>query len=244
MYRKHLPVLLVFILVILGCRSTETIESTKVDASEIYQNYYISGDRNSTNVTATFRVSGSTGSTIDLDAPAKIEHNNKEMLESKPGFMKGTDYQDSANNFISNHSFKFTDADGKIWENSIRLDALEITSQNIVISLKKGGFIGLSRPLGNDENIEINLISEKLPPANSNTNNNSSTEVYSTFLQYDLDESRKNVQIKTSSLKDFVEGKAHLEVKISKESKVLQSAKGGSIIFVYEAQNVSANVVD
>ncbi len=45
-------------------------------------------------------------------------------------------------------------------------------------------------------------------------------------------------------MKDFVEGKAHLEVKIRKESKVLQSAKGGLMIFVYEAQNVSANVID
>lgn len=244
MLQKYLPILIVFLFGMLGCNSTETIESTKVNSSEIYQSYYIDSNKDSTSVTATFRVGGATGSTVDLDAPAKIEHNNKEMFESKPGLMKGTDYRDSANGFINHHNFNFTDAEGKVWENSISLEALEMTSQNLIISKTKDGVISLSRPVGKDEEIEISLVSEKELPVNVNTNSKSASENYSTYLQFSFDESRKNIKIKASSLKDFVGGKANLGLKVRKEQKVSQSAKGGSIIFVYEAQNISANVVN
>lgn len=246
MLQKYLPVFFVFLFGVLGCASTETIESTKVSATEIYQSYVIQGNKHSTSVNATFRVGGATGSTVDLDAPAKIEHNGKEMTESSPSFLKGTDYNDSSNQFVSNHKFKFTDASGKVWENEISFDILEITSQNLSFSKANGGTFTLSRPLGKDETIEISLTSEKNPPPSSNSNsNNKKPELdYSTTLQPTFDQSGTTAKIESSALKNFVDGKANLQVTIRKNKAVQQSAKSGSLDFTYEAQKVSVNVVN
>lgn len=246
MLKKYLPVFIVFLFGVFGCASTETIESTKVSSTEIYQSYIIQGSKNSTSVTVTFRVGGSTGSTVDLDAPSKIEHNGKEMNESAPGFLKGTDYHDSANNFVANHKFTYTDAGGKVWQNEVSLDALEITGKDLKFSKANGGTITLSRAIGEDENIEILLVSEKTPPpaTNSNSNNKTPEKDYSTNLQINFDTSRTIAKIEPSSLKNFVDGKANLSLTIRKNKPVQQSAKGGSLDFTYESQKVAANVIN
>lgn len=247
MLQKYLPVFLVFLFGVLGCASTDTVESTKVSPSEIYQSYVINGTKNSTSVNATFRVGGSTGSTVDLDAPAKVEHNGKEMNESKPGFFKGTDYNDSVNQFVSNHKFKFTDAAGKVWENEISLEGLEITSQNVSVSKINGGTITLSRPVGKDEKAEFSLVSDKTPPPSSgNTNSaNKKPELnYSTSLQVNFDQAGTTAKIDSSSLKNFVDGKATLMVTVHKNKSTQQAAKGGSMDFNYESQKVGVNVVN
>lgn len=247
MLQKHLPIFLVFFFAVLGCASTETIESTKVAPTEIYQDYTIHGSKTGTNTTVTFRVGGSTGSTVDLDAPSKINHNGKEMNESKPNFLKGTDYNDSANEFISEHKFAFTDASGKVWQNEISLQALEITSQNLVISKASGAAITLSRPVGKDENVEFSLVSEKNPPpsqdnSNSNVKTKASEPDYSTNLQIKFDEARSTATIEPFSLKKFVDGKANLKVTVRKNKAAQQSAKGGSLDFTYESNKISVNV--
>ena len=246
MLQKHLLVFLVLLFGVLGCASWETVESTKVAPSEIYQSYSISGTKNSTRVNATFRVGGATGSTVDLDAPSTISHNGKEMSESAAGFLKGTDYNDSASAFVPNHKFSFKDASGKVWENEISLEGLEITSPNITISKANGGTITLSRAVGKDENVEFSLVSEKTAPASSNSNsNNKKPELdYSSALQINIDETRTSVKIEPFSLKNFVDGKANLTVTIRKNKTVQQSAKGGALDFSYEGQKVAVTVVN
>mgnify|MGYP001587886988 CR=1 FL=1 len=244
MLQKYLPVFIVFLFGILGCASTETIESTKVAPTEIYQSYIIQGTKNSTNVTATFRVGGPTGSTVDLDAPSKIAHNGKEMEESKPGFMKGTDYHNSESQFVANHKFSYTDSSGKLWENEINLEALEITAKDLNISRATGSAIIFSRPIGKDENVEISLVSEKTPPASSNSNANNKTpeKVYSTRLQVSFDDTQMTAKIEPFSLKNFVDGKANISVTVRKNKTAQQAAKGGSLDFIYESQKVAVNV--
>lgn len=244
MLQKYLPVFLVFLFGVLGCASTDTVESTKVSPSEIYQSYMIRGSKTGTTVNATFRVGGATGSTVDLDAPSKIEHNGKEMNESKPGILKGTDYNDPANQFVSQHKFKFTDASGKAWENEISLEALELTNQNLTISKASGGTITLSRPVGKDENVEFLLVSEKTPPSTGNSNSaNKKPELsYSTSVQVKFDDARSTATIEPFSLKNFVDGKAYLTVTVRRNKSTQQAAKGGSMDFTYEAQKVAVNV--
>ena len=101
MLQKHLFGLIVFSLMVIGCASTETIESTKVSPAEIYRSYAVRGSKEGSHSTVIFRVGGSSGTTVDLDLPSKIEHNGEEMSESKPTFMKGVDYFDSANQFAT-----------------------------------------------------------------------------------------------------------------------------------------------
>ena len=96
--KRTLPLLL--LLALSACVSTETIESTNVAATEIYQDYDIRVNKENSTAMATFRVSGKTGTTVDLDAPAKVELNRKLMDESKPGFLKGTTYQFSATDMV------------------------------------------------------------------------------------------------------------------------------------------------
>ncbi len=246
MLQKYLPVFLVFLFGVLGCASTDTVESTKVAPSEIYQNYAIRGTKTNTSVTATFRVGGATGSTVDLDAPSSVSHNGKEMSESKPGFLKGTDYNDSANEFVSTHKFSFKDAGGKVWENEISLEGLEITAQTLTISKANGGTITLSRAVGTDENVEFSLVSEKSAPASSNSNSKNKTPElsYSSTLQFSIDEARTSVKIEPFSLKNFVDGKANLTVTVRKNKSTQQSAKGGALDFSYGGQKVAATVVN
>jgi hypothetical protein len=249
MLLKILPVFLIFWFMVLGCRSTETVESTKVASTEIYQSYSINGSKNSTSVNVTFRVGGSTGSTVDLDAPSSVSHNGKELTESAPGFLKGTDYRDAANQFVPNHKFLYKDASGKVWENEITMDALEVISENLTISKMSGGTIMLSRPVSKDEEVEFSLVSEKNPPAtnkaNGNTNTNSNNyESYSNNLQVSYDESRSVAKINPSSTRKFVDGKAKLTIAVRKNKTVQQSAKGGSIDFSYESQTVAVMVIN
>lgn len=252
MLLKILPVFLIFLLMILGCASTETVESTKVAPTEIYQSYLIRATKNSTGVNVTFRVGGPTGSTVDLDAPSNVSHNGKEMTESAPGFLKGTDYHGSANQFVSHHKFSYKDASGKVWENEISLDALEVNSQNLNISKMKGGTITLSRPVGKDETVEFSLVSERNPPATNGANGNSNINSnhhhdyvsYSNNLEVSFDESRTTVKVNSASTKNFVDGQANLTVTVSKNKTVQQSAKGGLLDFRYESQKVAVNVVN
>lgn len=245
MLQKFLPVFIVFLFIVLGCRSTETIESTKVAPTEIYQDYVINGSKNGTTVNATFRVGGPTGSTVDLDAPSKISHNGKDMNESASGFLKGTDYNSSSNEFVANHKFSFTDASGKTWENEINLEPLEINAKDLNISRAVGSAITFSRPIGKDENIEVSLVSEKTPPpppSNSNSNVQTPEKVYSTRLQLSFDNSQMFAKIEPFSLKNFVDGKATLQVVVRKNKTASQSAKGGSLDFTYESQKIAVNV--
>jgi hypothetical protein len=246
MLLKILPVFLIFLSMILGCASTETVESTKVAPTEIYQSYLIRGTKSSTSVNATFRVGGQTGSTVDLDEPSSVSHNGKQMTESAPGFMKGTDYHDSANQFVSNHKFSYKDAGGKVWENEISLDAVEITSPNLTVSPSSGGTITLSRPVGKDEKIEFSLVSEKAQPASNSSNSNSKTpeKNYLITLQVDFDQTRTMAKIQPNSLKNFVDGKAKLSLVVSKNKSAQQSAKGGSLDFTYESEKIPVSVVN
>lgn len=249
MLQKYLPVFIIFLFGVMGCASWESIESTKVSSTEIYQDYVIEGSKDRTTVTATFRVGGGTGSTVDLDAPSKILHNGKEMSESGAGFMKGTDYHDSADNFVANHKFVYTDASGKTWQNEISCEPLEMTVKDINISKTNGATITLSRPVAEDEFFDFTLTSETDPPpatnSNSNSNNTTPEKVYSVTLPRDLDASRTAIKIEPSALmKNFVDGKAFLSLMLMKNGTIQHSARGGSIRFSYTAQKVAVNVVN
>jgi hypothetical protein len=243
MLQKYLPVFVVFLFVILGCASTETIESTKVSASEIYQSYVIESNKNKTNVTATFRIGGHTGTTIDLDAPAKVEHNGKPLNESGEGFFKGTDYQFSGA-FTENHRFAYTDSNGKVWQNEISLSPLEMTSKDIIISKSGSGVINLSRPVGEDESVDFSIYSEKHSMSNSNSGNNVSEFDYQSSLRVDLDPSRTMAKVRNLSLQKFVIGKARISLIVRKNKGVQHSAKSGAMDITYQSQDAAANVVD
>ena len=140
-----------------ACPSTETIESTRVAASDVYQSYSISASRRQTSVHAVFRLNNETGKTIDLDAPAKIELNGNLMTELAPGYLSGTNYEARTGDFVPRQQFAFTDAKGKVYRNEIVLQALEIAAPKIVLSRARDSVFKLSRAVAPDERISVSV---------------------------------------------------------------------------------------
>jgi hypothetical protein len=228
-----------------GCASTETIESTKVAPTEIYRDYSISATRAQTNVTVTFRVGGGRGTTVDLAAPAKIEHNGAEMSEQPPSFLKGTTYYSSTRGFDPAHRFIYTDAAGKTYGNEIRLEALEIPGADFNLSRTETNRIPLSRAVREDENLSVSLDSETKPTSTvTNTNANSeNVPGYSLSYTATLDETRTTLIIDSHRLRQFVPGKAHLNVELRKTEPLKEAAdKGGEMTFTYQT-GVAVNVL-
>lgn len=234
--KKHFPVFAIFILFVWGCASTETIESTKVAPTEIYQDYSIEASRSQTNVTATFRVGGGRGTTVDLNAPSRIEHNGTTMSEKPSSFLKGTTYYSSSSRFEPAHLFVFTDANGKTYRNEIRLELLDVVGNNFNLSPSETSRIPLSRSVRNDENISVSLDSEAKPSAAITNANVDSENVPSYSLSYvaTLDEIGSTLIIDRHQLRKFIPGKARLNIEVRKAESVKDATdKGGSISFVY-----------
>lgn len=244
--KKYFPVFLIFIFLILGCTSFETVESAKVLPSEISQNYKIAAAKDHTNVTAIFYAAS--GATVDLDAPSWVELNGSEMSESKPFFMKGTDYHYNSDKFEPTFQFAFHATDGKIYCNEISVTPLEIAAENLSLNRAQKPPIQLSRAVAKDESVTYSLRSADAQVVDSNSvnaNSNVSSEIYSADGRAELDSSRTFFTIDSAQMKKFAIGKAYLTLEVSKSSDLQQTtAKGGSIISAYEAQTIPVNIVN
>jgi hypothetical protein len=216
-----------------ACPSTETVESTRVAASEVYQSYSISASRRETSVHATFRQSGETGKTIDLDAPAKIELNGQLMTEIAPSFMSGTNYETKMSGFVPRQQFAFTDAKGKVYRNEIALAALEISAPKIVLSRTRGSIFQLSRAVAADEQLSVSVNGKAVVDKES----------LNRAVEAGLDDARINVSIAPDSLKEFRTGAATLQVTVEKKAALKQTTpSGGAVRFVYQSAEVAAKI--
>ena len=245
---KHLPVFIIFIFAVLGCASTQTIESTQVLPSDIYQGYNISAKKNSTSVTATFRVASAGGTTIDLDAPCKIELNGQPMRESAPFFLKGTTYEFSTNEFLSKVQFQYTDAEAKVYTNESSINALEIVQNPGELSINQSNVIQFSRPVAKNEEVWISVNSSETPPevqSNATNNQKSDSTNYSIDEQIDVEEGKSALVIDPAKLKDFKLGKATVKITVKKREIIKQTTnKGGEISFSYESTPINVNIVN
>lgn len=216
-----------------ACPSTETIESTRVAASDVYQSYSISASRRQTSVHAVFRLNNETGKTIDLDAPAKIELNGNLMTELAPGYLSGTNYEARTGDFVPRQQFAFTDAKGKVYRNEIVLQALEIAAPKIVLSRARDSVFKLSRAVAPDERISVSVNGKAI----------SDKESFSKTVEAKLDETRANVSIAPESLKEFMAGAATVEVMVEKKETLKQTTpSGGSARFIYQSAEVAAKI--
>ena len=246
--KKLLPVFIIFIFLVLGCTSFETVESAKVAPSEIVQNYRISSAQNRTSVTAIFYAGGAT---VDLDAPTRIELNGKEMSESKPFFMKGTDYHYNSGSFEPTFQFAFYTADGKIFRNEISLAPIEIAGRDLSLSRSREIRIQLSRAVAPNESVSFSLrsqtievVSNETGANNFNADSQTTKERYSADGGAHLDAARASFAIEPSQLEKFALGKAILRIEVSKDADLQESTgKGGRMYSSYESQDVEVNIV-
>lgn len=216
-----------------ACPSTETVESTRVAATDIYQSYSISASRGQTSVHAVFRLNNETGKTIDLDAPAKIELNGKLMTEIAPGFMSGTNYEAKMSGFVPSQQFVFTDAKGKIYRNEIALAALEVSSPKIAFSRTRASTFKLSRAVAPDEQISVSVTAKTI----------ADKESLNKTVEAELDDARLNVSIAPESLKEFMTGAATVDVMVEKKQALKQTTpSGGAAHFIYHSAEVAAKI--
>jgi hypothetical protein len=247
--KKNYFLFLLLLLMTFGCRSCDTVESTKIAQSEIYQDYLVDASDSGTRVTATFRVSGSTGTTIDLDAPSKIEHNGRELGENLRSIMSGTNYTFSSGVFIGTHQFAYTNGEGKVFQNELSFEPIELVSAPDVINLKEKTVILLSRPVYETESLETSIVSlEKQPETNANSNStgnkaNADGPSYSTGLYQNYNSDRTGIVIDAGGLKNFVPGKAEIVVKVRANRDLQQKNKaGGSIGYTYSSKAYPVNI--
>lgn len=219
-----------------ACPSTETIESTRVTASSVYQEYSISASKNRTKTDAVFRVGGEMGKTIDLDAPSKIELNGKSMTELAPGFMSGTTYHSETENFVAKQQLTFTDANGKVYQNEIALAPLEIAGANkLVLSKSKPVSIKLSRAVAQNEEITISVSGKS---ATEKTDSSKGVEAA-------LDETRTTATIDPESLKEFAAGNASVDVLAMKKESLKQATPSGGVLkTTYVSETRAAKIVN
>lgn len=240
--KKLLIFTICFCFLLGGCNqgSVETISSNTVMSSQVYQSYHIKAEKGRTDITATFRVGGATGTTLELTEPGKISYNDAPLPVSAPGNligtnyrMKGTDYRSFSKNYRPAHVFSFTDNDGKTYINSINLLPLEISAaNNLTLEASQPTAIQLSRAVAADETltIAINSIIEDQIPTDDNS-------VYFNKNRSAIIITPKYWQTKS------IRAKAELEIKVKKNAIVSQGTPpGGSITAVYSAAPVYLSV--
>ena len=175
MMRRLKPLCMLVFAVFAACgpsASVDTISSNAVQSSQIYQQYRISGERETTVISAVFRVGGATGTTVELGAPSQISYNGAPMKLSLPQSFtnvrtKGTTYETAQKGFSESNKFDYINADGKTFSNSINLAPLEINAKSLTsIQLTQPSSIPLSRTIGADENLVVTVndgFGEKVP---------------------------------------------------------------------------------
>ena len=237
---------------VFGCRSCETIHSSKLDPSEIYQEYSVTVS-DTTTVSAEFRVSGSTGTTIALVAPSKVEHNGKVMSGNVRTIFSGTYYSAETDGFAGSHAFVFTDSSGRQYLNSLGFEPIRIAGENIDLSKgSKTVNIPLSRGLADGEAITSQLTSDTEPPKpreNVNAGNSNSMARagldYSNNLKVTVDNNAKTFSIDTEQLRNFAPGRAKLYITLNASRKPANvGIRGGQMYYTIQSPTVSANVTN
>jgi len=132
-----------------ACRSNDTANSSFVKQSEIHQEYYIEQEAGKpATARAQFRFGGNTGTTLVLDQKASITFNGGTMSPTT-GLINidGTFYlTEFANDSPSQHTFVWTDNDGKQYTNKLALNPIAMTSPVAMIDKSKGIKLQLQGP--------------------------------------------------------------------------------------------------
>lgn len=233
-------------LVILGCRSCDTIESNKLAQSEIFQDYAVQSTKEGTSVSATFRVGGSTGTTIALATPSRVEYNGKAMSENLRSILSGTYYSASSDSSTIEHTFTYTNGEGTVLKNSVSFQPFEITGPPKSIDPRSEIVIPLTRGPGDGETLDTAITTkiENQGMTNSNSNNaNSASQTGFLNLSGNYDKARKAIVIPANTLKNFTPGPAEIVVKISGYKGLDQKTRiGGAIKWSYTAPSTKVTI--
>ena len=130
---NRLPVFVTFFLgcLMMACNDNEIGDSDDVNPDNIYFDYKVWGEESDSNVNVLlqFRFAGPNGTTLLLKDPSKVELDGKQ-LAGDSSKMTGAYYEMiiPKNQFTGTHSIRFTDANGKTYEEKFSFMPLRFKS--------------------------------------------------------------------------------------------------------------------
>ena len=143
-----------------GCSSNEIGFSADVNQQSIWQDYVIEYEEGKDNVDVfcQFRFAGENGTTLVLSKPAKIELDGKSIKVDSSDFTGAFYKADKpVAGFFGDHQLRYTDINGKKYENSFSLNTFRL--ENIPASIKRDQPLliqyDIAVPLKADDYIEI-----------------------------------------------------------------------------------------
>jgi hypothetical protein len=216
-----------------ACPSNDTTASNKVAQSEIYQSYSVKESGQYYEITAFFRVGGSTGTTLALIAPSKVTFNGQPMQEQK-STSSGTFYTINVPNNTPNGTFSFIDRDGKTFNNKIDLAKIALNSTALKANGVNPVIIPLPRTSVEPVNLTLRLNGDMVFVSNFQSD---SSEAY-------LDKAKNAIVVMPATWKKFPNGNVSLNVEVANSIPTQQgTALGGNISFNYNTAPISVALV-
>jgi hypothetical protein len=169
--------LLATIGILAGCASNETADSKDVNPSKIYQDYGYNWTSSGAYVTAAFRFGGENGTTLKFDDPGAVTYNGKPMEQAKY-LAGGAYYAADEKEYSPEHTWKFIDASGKVYENSFRFERLEFKTIPGELVKGKDLVIELNRPVDAGEEISFEASCDTIKSNEAMVSNNPADLVY------------------------------------------------------------------
>ena len=216
-----------------ACPSNDTTASNKVAQSEIYQSYAVREKGQSYEVSAYFRVGGSTGTTLALIAPSRVTFNGQPMQEQK-STSSGTYYSINVSNNTPIGTFAFTDRQGKTYSNKIDLTKIALNST----ALKSNGATPVNIPLSSASPASANLTLEL------NNQTVFVSDVPSKASEAYFDKTRSSIVLMPTVWKKIPNGAYTLNLDVTNSIPTQQgTALGGNISFSYNSTRYTVGLL-
>jgi len=225
-YQK--PILAGMLLAITGlfaCNSNEIGESKDVNQDKIYMDYSISYNEGDDQVALNFqyRFAGAAGTTLVLNNPSQVKLDG-EVLKADSSKYGGAFYTVNKNYhaFLGKHSIKFTDINGKHFENSFEFAPFTLANLPVTADRNKDLLVSYNiNGLNAADDIEINSV-----------------DTDSSF-HYRQSGANTSVAIPASDLKRQKNGYLSFEATIYRKIPLTQTtAEGGSLRLTYRLKPV------
>jgi len=223
------------LLLLNACISNETANSDTVKQSEIHQDYHFgwSGDAQRWTASATFRFGGPNGTTLHLVDPSEVKLNGKLMKQSKLLF-GGAYYELDDDNYEAKNTFRFTDHDGKVYENGFTFEAIEFAENPKQTGKNETLEIALNREIRSGEGIKLSVedtsatYSSTIPLASAQPD----AEVH-------YDAAKKKLVIRPAFFRTMADVPLTLVLEYSFEQELEQkAAKGGELSVSYTSRTI------
>lgn len=208
--------LIALAVVFAACSSNEIGDSKDVNQDKIYMDYFISHTEGNefVDITCQFRFAGNSGTTLVLSDDSNVEFDGERLnVDSSAGGGAYYNIRKPVNSFYGKHSIRFTNTNGKRFENEFSFAPFALTNPTREAERTKDLMISYqSAPLTKADHAEVY-----------------STDTDSSF-HFSQDGPGSNILIPARELMRQKEKYLSLECKLYREVDLQQSAAEGGLI--------------